>query len=111
MEVMTGEVIYWMLGMTFLMAIAFRLLELENREHEQQVKEKHFWFKKGQGRKMRGNNTHSKLVGYLAWIFGIWGAHRFYYGKPVTGIIWFFTFGLFFIGWIIDFFLILRTWE
>ena len=55
---------------------------------------------------MRGNNTHSKLVGYLAWIFGIWGAHRFYYGKPITGIIWFFTFGLFFIGWIIDFFLI-----
>jgi TM2 domain-containing membrane protein YozV len=34
------------------------------------------------------------------------GAHRFYYGKPVTGTLWFFTFGLFFIGWIVDFFLI-----
>lgn len=55
---------------------------------------------------MRNNDSHSKVVGYLAWIFGIMGAHRFYYGKPITGTIWFFTLGLFFIGWIIDFFLI-----
>ena len=34
------------------------------------------------------------------------GAHRFYYGKTVSGIIWFFTLGLLFIGWIIDLFLI-----
>lgn len=52
------------------------------------------------------NNSHSKVIGYLAWIFGFMGAHRFYYGKPITGTIWFFTLGLFFIGWIIDFFLI-----
>ncbi len=32
--------------------------------------------------------------------------HRFYYGKSISGTIWFFTFGLFFIGWIIDLFLI-----
>jgi TM2 domain-containing membrane protein YozV len=51
-------------------------------------------------------NTHSILVGYLAWIFGFIGLHRFYFGKPVTGIIWFFTLGLLFIGWIIDLFLI-----
>jgi TM2 domain-containing membrane protein YozV len=50
--------------------------------------------------------THSKLVGYLLWIFGFMGAHRFYYGRPVTGTIWFFTLGLFFIGWLIDLFLI-----
>ena len=50
--------------------------------------------------------THSVLLGYLLWIFGFIGAHRFYYGKPVTGVIWFFTLGLFFIGWIIDLFLI-----
>ncbi len=50
--------------------------------------------------------THSKLMGYLLWIFGFMGAHRFYYGRPVTGTIWFFTLGLFFIGWIIDLFLI-----
>ncbi len=51
-------------------------------------------------------NTHLKTVGYLLWLFGFTGAHRFYYGRPVTGTIWFFTFGLFFIGWIIDLFLI-----
>lgn len=55
---------------------------------------------------MSDNNTHSKLIGYILWIFGFLGAHRFYYGKPVTGTIWFFTLGLFFIGWIIDLFLI-----
>src|SRR5262245_50190268 len=32
--------------------------------------------------------------------------HRFYYGKPISGTIWFFTGGLFLIGWIIDLFLI-----
>ena len=51
-------------------------------------------------------NTHSVLLGYLFWIFGFFGAHRFYFGKPVSGIIWFFTLGLLFIGWIIDLFLI-----
>jgi TM2 domain-containing membrane protein YozV len=50
--------------------------------------------------------THSVLLGYLLWIFGFIGAHRFYYGKQITGVIWFFTLGLFFIGWIIDLFLI-----
>ncbi len=52
------------------------------------------------------NDTHSKTIGYLLWIFGFLGAHRFYYGKQITGVIWFFTLGLFFIGWIIDLFLI-----
>lgn len=55
---------------------------------------------------MDGNNTHSKIVGYILWIFGFMGAHRFYYGKPVTGTIWFFTLGFFLIGWIVDLFLI-----
>ena len=51
-------------------------------------------------------DTHSKLLGYLLWLFGFLGAHRFYYGKPVTGTHWFFTFGLLGIGWLIDLFLI-----
>jgi len=51
-------------------------------------------------------DTHSKLLGYLLWIVGFTGSHRFYYGKPVTGTIWFFTFGLLGIGWLIDLFLI-----
>ena len=52
------------------------------------------------------NDTHSKVIGYILWIFGFLGAHRFYYGKPVTGTIWLFTFGLFGIGWLVDLFLI-----
>lgn len=55
---------------------------------------------------MQRENTHSIVIGYIAWIFGFMGAHRFYYGKPISGTIWFFTLGLFFIGWIIDLFLI-----
>ena len=50
--------------------------------------------------------THSLWMGYLLWIFGFIGAHRFYYGKQISGTIWFFTLGLFFIGWIIDLILI-----
>lgn len=50
--------------------------------------------------------THSPVVGYLLWIFGFTGAHRFYYGKPFTGAIWFFTAGLLGVGWFIDLFLI-----
>ncbi|MEC8719654.1 MAG: NINE protein, partial [Verrucomicrobiota bacterium] len=34
-------------------------------------------------------NTHSKLIGYLLWIVGFTGAHRFYFGKPLTGTLWF----------------------
>ena len=52
------------------------------------------------------HDTHSKVLGYLLWIFGFLGAHRFYYGKPITGTIWFFTLGLLGIGWLIDLFLI-----
>ncbi len=52
------------------------------------------------------SSTHSKTVGYLLWIFGFFGAHRFYYGRRVSGIIWMLTFGLFLIGWIVDLFLI-----
>jgi len=51
-------------------------------------------------------DTHSIAIGYILWIFGFMGAHRFYYGKPISGTIWFFTFGLLFVGWIIDLFLI-----
>lgn len=51
-------------------------------------------------------DTHSKTIGYILWIFGFMGAHRFYYGKPITGTIYFFTLGLLFVGWIVDLFLI-----
>jgi len=54
----------------------------------------------------KANDTHLKSMGYILWIFGFTGSHRFYYGKPITGTIWFFTLGLLFIGWLIDLFLI-----
>lgn len=52
------------------------------------------------------NDTHLKSVGYILWLFGFTGSHRFYYGMPITGTIWFFTAGLLGIGWLIDLFLI-----
>jgi TM2 domain-containing membrane protein YozV len=52
------------------------------------------------------HDTHRKSIGYILWLFGFTGSHRFYYGKPISGTIYFFTFGLFVIGWIVDLFLI-----
>jgi TM2 domain-containing membrane protein YozV len=49
---------------------------------------------------------HSAAVGYLLWLFGFFGAHRFYFGRPISGLIYFLTFGILFVGWIIDLFLI-----
>lgn len=55
---------------------------------------------------MGSNDTHNPILGYLLWIFGFTGAHRFYYGKPVSGTVWFFTAGLCGVGWLIDLLLI-----
>ncbi|MBA3015592.1 MAG: TM2 domain-containing protein [Proteobacteria bacterium] len=52
------------------------------------------------------NDTHLKSMGYILWLFGFLGAHRFYYGKPGSGTLYFFTLGLFGIGWLVDLFLI-----
>lgn len=38
----------------------------------------------------------------LCIFLGVFGVHRFYVGKVGTGILYFFTCGLFGIGWIID---------
>ncbi len=51
-------------------------------------------------------DTHSKVFGYILWLFGFTGAHRFYYGRPISGTIYFFTFGLLLVGWLVDIFLI-----
>ena len=55
---------------------------------------------------MTNADTHLTPVGYILWIFGFTGAHRFYFGKPISGTIYFFTLGLLGIGWIVDVFLI-----
>ena len=49
--------------------------------------------------------THSLVVGYVLWIFGFLGAHRFYFGKPISGTIYLLTLGLLGIGWLVDLFL------
>jgi TM2 domain-containing membrane protein YozV len=49
------------------------------------------------------------LVAYALWLpclFGICGLHRFYLGKPVSGFLWLFTFGLLGFGQLIDLLLI-----
>jgi TM2 domain-containing membrane protein YozV len=46
------------------------------------------------------------VIGYVLWIFGFTGAHRFYFGRPITGTIWFFTAGLLLVGWLVDVFFI-----
>lgn len=56
--------------------------------------------------KTRPLDSHSKFIGYILWILGFTGSHRFYFGKPVSGTIWFFTGGLLGVGWLVDLFLI-----
>ncbi|MGD0276749.1 MAG: TM2 domain-containing protein [Syntrophales bacterium] len=51
--------------------------------------------------------TQSIMMGYILWIFGFTGSERYYYGKPISGTIYFCTFGLLGIGWFLDLFLIL----
>ena len=35
-----------------------------------------------------GTSDHSTFLGYIFWIFGFIGLHRFYFGKPISGAIW-----------------------
>lgn len=50
----------------------------------------------------------SKWVALLLWFFlGVLGGHKFYEGKVGMGILYIFTFGLFGIGLLVDFFVLL----
>ena len=52
-------------------------------------------------------NRKSKGVAFALWLFlGFFGAHKFYVNKTGLGILYFFTGGLFGIGWMIDIFTI-----
>ncbi|MCU7836046.1 MAG: TM2 domain-containing protein [gamma proteobacterium symbiont of Taylorina sp.] len=47
-------------------------------------------------------DTHSVLFGYIFWLFGFLGAHRFYLEKWITAILYLFTGGFFLIGYLYD---------
>lgn len=52
--------------------------------------------------------TKKKSVMFLLCFFlGVFGAHRFYVGKSLSGLIYLFIFGLMGIGWLFDLFRIL----
>jgi TM2 domain-containing membrane protein YozV len=51
----------------------------------------------------------SLLLTYVLWLFGgLFGLHKFYLGRPFIGLLYFFTGGLFLVGWIVDFFTLPR---
>ena len=55
----------------------------------------------------RNNEPVKASIGYLLWlpcVFGLCGVHRFYLGRPLTGLLYLFTFGLLGIGQILDLF-------
>ena len=57
---------------------------------------------------------YSLPVAYLLWLFsgfGVMGFHRFYLGKIPTGVLYFFTGGLGFVGAVVDFFRMPRLVE
>jgi len=51
----------------------------------------------------------SLLLSYLLWLVGgLFGLHKFYLGRPIMGLLYFFTGGLFFVGWRVDLFTLPR---
>ncbi|CAD7028102.1 TM2 domain-containing protein [Pseudorhizobium endolithicum] len=51
----------------------------------------------------------SGFVAFLCWLLGlvgICGIHRFYVGRPGSGLLWLLTFGLLGVGQIVDLFLL-----
>ena len=57
---------------------------------------------------MTGGRMINKWTAFFLCLFlGFFGIHKFYEGKTGMGILYLFTGGLFYIGWIIDIFVIL----
>ena len=50
----------------------------------------------------RGTEKNNWVAFVLCLFLGLVGAHKFYEGKILVGVVYIFTAGLFFVGWIID---------
>jgi len=55
---------------------------------------------------MKTSGTGFKL--WLIGVFGLCGLHRFYLDRPVSGLVWLLTLGLFGVGQLVDLFLLRR---
>lgn len=58
---------------------------------------------------LESGQSHSKGMSFLLWLaclFGVCGIHRFYLGRPGSGILYLLTFGLFGVGQLVDLFLL-----
>jgi TM2 domain-containing membrane protein YozV len=58
---------------------------------------------------LEGGQQHSKGLSFLLWLsclFGVCGVHRFYLGRPVSGVLYLFTLGFLGIGQLVDLFLL-----
>jgi TM2 domain-containing membrane protein YozV len=54
---------------------------------------------------IEGGQQHSKGMAFLLWLpclFFVCGIHRFYLGKPLSGLVYLLTFGLFGVGQLVD---------
>jgi TolB-like protein len=66
---------------------------------------KHILAKKGEKQEQKIQVISQKsriLTTFLAIFFGIFGVHRYYVGRPLTGILYTFTGGFFAVGWFMD---------
>lgn len=48
------------------------------------------------------SRKNKKVALWLAILLGWLGIHRFYVGKVGSGVLWLFTVGMFFFGWVVD---------
>jgi hypothetical protein len=82
-------------------SIQTRIQPMRNNFYEKQQR-------KLEGATSRRVSPKERLSALLLCFFLGWaGAHRFYVGKHVTGLLWLLSGGVFLIGWLLDFIMII----